>query len=74
MFAICSLTGLFGPLLTCKKGSLKDDNTQKDIDKEFVLVFTVTVESMSWYHDVNKKRANKPGGISDGMLKANEGH
>ena len=50
-------TGLFGPLLTCKKGSLHDNNKQKNIDKEFVLLFTVTDESESWYHDDNKERA-----------------
>ena len=61
------LTGLFGPLLTCKKGKLNDDNTQKNIDKEFVLLFTVTDESESWYHDENKKKANKPAEIV-GML------
>ena len=60
-------TGLFGPLLTCKKGTLKDDNTQRNIDKEFVLLFTVTDESESWYHDENKKKANKPDEIV-GML------
>lgn len=74
MSVICFLAGLFGPLLTCKKGSLKDDNTQKNIDREFVLVFTLTVESLSWYHDENKKRANTPNKISDGMIEANDNH
>lgn len=46
---------------------MKDDNTQKNIDKEFVLLFTVTDESESWYHDENKKKANKPNEIN-GML------
>ena len=64
---LLSYTGLFGPLLTCKKGTLKDDNTQKNIEKEFVLLFTVTDESESWYHDENKKKANKPNEIV-GML------
>ena len=64
---LLSSTGLFGPLLTCKKGTLKDDNTQKNIEKEFVLLFTVTDESESWYHDENKKKANKPNEIV-GML------
>lgn len=67
---ICNLVflaGLFGPLLTCKKGTLKDDNTQKNIDKEFVLLFTVTDESESWYHDENKKKANNSNQIV-GML------
>lgn len=58
-------SGLFGPLLTCKKGSLNDDNTQKNIDKEFVLLFTVTDESGSWYHDENKKKAQNWQQIND---------
>ncbi|XP_022788227.1 hephaestin-like protein [Stylophora pistillata] len=58
-------SGLFGPLLTCKKGSLKDDNTQKSIDKEFVLLFTVTDESASWYHEENKKRATYSNTFND---------
>ena len=62
----CWFLGLFGPLLTCKKGSLKDDNTQKSIDKEFVLLFTVTDESASWYHEENKKRATNSSTINDG--------
>ena len=62
----CCFQGLFGPLLTCKKGSLKDDNTQKNIDHEFVLLFTVTDESVSWYHEENKKRANNSDTINDG--------
>ncbi|KAL9973398.1 hypothetical protein ACROYT_G019854 [Oculina patagonica] len=59
-------SGLLGPLLTCKKGSLKDsDNTQKYIDKEFVLLFTVTDESESWYHKENKKKATNHSEIKD---------
>jgi len=46
---------------------LNDDNTQRNIEKEFVLLFTVTDESESWYHDENKKKANKPDQIT-GML------
>ena len=64
---LSSFSGLFGPLLTCKKETLNDDNTQKNIDKEFVLLLTVTDESESWYHDENKKKANKPNEIV-GML------
>ncbi|KAL9973401.1 hypothetical protein ACROYT_G019857 [Oculina patagonica] len=71
------IQGLFGPLLTCKKESLHDDNTQKNIDKEFVLLFTVTDESESWYHEENKKKANKPSGINvddEDYLESNKMH
>lgn len=69
-------SGLFGPLLTCNKGTLNDDNTQKNIEKEFVLLFTVTDESESWYHDENKKKANKPDQITedDDYLESNKMH
>ena len=42
-----------GPLLVCKKGSLDQDGKQKNIDKEFVLLFTVTNENDAWYIDKN---------------------
>ncbi|XP_060752141.1 ferroxidase HEPHL1-like [Tachysurus vachellii] len=42
-------SGLFGPLLVCKRGSLTPNNTQKDVDKEFFLLFTVMDENVSWY-------------------------
>nr|XP_015206786.1 PREDICTED: hephaestin isoform X2 [Lepisosteus oculatus] len=42
-------SGLVGPLLICKPRTLKYDNTQKGIDKEFFLLFTVFNENLSWY-------------------------
>ncbi|XP_038250634.1 coagulation factor V-like [Dermochelys coriacea] len=41
-------SGLIGALLICKKGSLKEDGTQKLFDKEYVLMFAVFDESKSW--------------------------
>ena len=61
------LIGLFGPLLTCKKGTLKDDNTRRDTNKEFALLFTVTDESESWYHEKNKEMKANAAVINDGM-------
>ena len=61
------LIGLFGPLLTCKKGTLNNDNTRKDTEKEFVLLFTVTDESESWYHEKNKEMKANASLINDGM-------
>ena len=40
--------GLIGPLLVCKKGAL-DKGKQKNVDKEFVLMFTVSNENEAWY-------------------------
>ncbi|KAK2498280.1 hypothetical protein MC885_002500 [Smutsia gigantea] len=45
--------GLVGPLLICKKGALNADGTQKGIDKEFYLLFTVFDENLSRYIDEN---------------------
>ncbi|KAJ7320303.1 hypothetical protein JRQ81_019814 [Phrynocephalus forsythii] len=41
-------SGLIGPLLVCKEGSLNKDGTQKLFDKEYVLMFGVFDESKSW--------------------------
>ncbi|KAH0625018.1 hypothetical protein JD844_033026 [Phrynosoma platyrhinos] len=41
-------SGLIGVLLICKEGSLKEDGTQKQFDKEYVLLFAVFDESKSW--------------------------
>lgn len=59
--------GLFGPLLICKKGSLDSKNKQKNVDKEFVLHFVVTLEKNSWYYGDNKKLADEPSSIDESM-------
>ncbi|XP_075404832.1 ferroxidase HEPHL1 [Tenrec ecaudatus] len=46
-------SGLVGPLLVCKRGTLNADGTQKGIDKEFYLLFTVFDENLSRYLDEN---------------------
>ncbi|XP_060090916.1 ferroxidase HEPHL1 [Heteronotia binoei] len=46
-------SGLVGPLLICKKGTLEPDGKQKGVDKEFYLLFTVFDENMSHYIDRN---------------------
>lgn len=48
-------SGLVGPLLVCKKGALTVEGTQKGVDKEFFLLFSVMDENMSWYLDDNIK-------------------
>ncbi|XP_045395399.1 ceruloplasmin-like [Lemur catta] len=45
-------SGLIGPILTCKKGTLNED-TEKNIDKSYFLVFFIVDESNSWYIDEN---------------------
>ncbi|XP_059934646.1 coagulation factor V [Mesoplodon densirostris] len=41
-------SGLIGPLLICKKGTLTEDGIQKMFDKQHVLMFAVFDESKSW--------------------------
>ncbi|XP_068950841.1 coagulation factor V [Petaurus breviceps papuanus] len=41
-------SGLVGPLLICKKGSLTEDGIQKMFDRQHVLMFAVFDESKSW--------------------------
>ncbi|XP_062441075.1 hephaestin isoform X3 [Rhea pennata] len=48
-------SGLVGPLLICKPGTLDDSNKQKGIDKEFYLLFSVFDENLSWYLNANIK-------------------
>lgn len=46
-----------GAILTCKKGTLDENTgTRADVDKEFVLLFTVMDENKSWFLDQNIKR------------------
>ena len=66
-FLFFLLLGLFGPLLICKKGSLDSKSKQKNVDKEFVLHFVVTLEKNSWYYDDNKELAGDPSSIDESM-------
>ncbi|XP_029924399.1 hephaestin-like protein 1 [Myripristis murdjan] len=48
-------SGLVGPLLVCKKGTLWSNGTQKGVDKERFLLFSVMDENVSWYLQENIK-------------------
>ncbi|KAM6907524.1 ferroxidase HEPHL1 [Xenentodon cancila] len=52
-------SGLLGPLVICRPGTLKrgdgSDRERTDIDKEFALLFMVYNENESWYLDDNIK-------------------
>lgn len=45
-------SGLVGPLIICKKGAMNKDN-DKYVDAEFILMFSVMDENLSWYLDDN---------------------
>ncbi|KAJ8347828.1 hypothetical protein SKAU_G00264170 [Synaphobranchus kaupii] len=42
-------SGLFGPLVVCRKGTLGQNRKRTDVDREFVLLFMVFNENLSWY-------------------------
>ncbi|XP_072514290.1 ferroxidase HEPHL1 [Salminus brasiliensis] len=46
-------SGLIGPLLVCKRGALSSNNTQRDVDHEFFLLFSILDENLSWYLEEN---------------------
>uniref|UniRef100_A0A8C0H4S1 ferroxidase n=1 Tax=Chelonoidis abingdonii TaxID=106734 RepID=A0A8C0H4S1_CHEAB len=48
-------SGLVGPLVICRPGTLNTSNKQKGIDKEFYLLFSVFDENLSWYLPANMK-------------------
>ncbi|XP_015237597.1 PREDICTED: hephaestin-like protein 1 [Cyprinodon variegatus] len=48
-------SGLVGPLLVCKRGTLGQNGIQRDVDKEFFLLFSVMDENLSWYLEENIK-------------------
>ncbi|XP_060590444.1 ferroxidase HEPHL1-like [Ruditapes philippinarum] len=49
-------SGLFGPLLVCKRGTLSSDGKQIGVDREFYLNWMVIDENKSWYIDENIQR------------------
>ncbi|CAH1794449.1 unnamed protein product [Owenia fusiformis] len=63
-------SGLVGPLLTCKRGSLDNHGKQIGVDSEFILLFSVTNENIGWYLDDNVKRFTNPGIAKDKNFKA----
>lgn len=49
-------SGLIGPLILCKKDSLdKETEKERNIDQEFVVMFSVVDENLSWYLEDNIK-------------------
>uniref|UniRef100_A0A8C4Y309 Ceruloplasmin n=1 Tax=Gopherus evgoodei TaxID=1825980 RepID=A0A8C4Y309_9SAUR len=53
-------SGLVGPLITCRKGTL-DGGSDRHIDAEFILMFSVMDENLSWYLDDNiEKYCSEP--------------
>jgi manganese oxidase len=49
-------TGLVGPLIVTRKGAANPDGSPKDVDREFVTIFTVFDENVSHYLEQNITR------------------
>ena len=45
--------GLIGPMIISRRGTAKPDGTPKDVDREFITMFTIFDENDSWYLDHN---------------------
>ncbi|XP_029957075.1 hephaestin-like protein 1 [Salarias fasciatus] len=69
-------SGLVGPLLVCKKGALSVKGTQKGVDKEFFLLFSVMDENSSWYLDENVEKFgnNETNAESESFEESNNMH
>uniref|UniRef100_A0AAR2L3N1 ferroxidase n=1 Tax=Pygocentrus nattereri TaxID=42514 RepID=A0AAR2L3N1_PYGNA len=50
-----TVSGLIGPLVICRKGTLNWDRQRLDIDREFALLFFIFDENKSWYLEQNIK-------------------
>lgn len=48
-------TGLIGPMVISAKGTTQADGTPQGVDREFVMLFTVSDENKSWYLEHNIK-------------------
>ncbi|XP_071964870.1 hephaestin-like protein [Antedon mediterranea] len=46
-------SGLIGPLIVCKPGTVNKDGFRTDVDREYAVLFTVLDENKSWYLDEN---------------------
>ncbi len=57
--------GLVGPIIITKASQANPDGTPKDVDREFITLFTVFDENASWYLDENAAAAQVDPGAAD---------
>lgn len=48
-------SGMSGPIVICRRGTLNPDGRRKDVDRELVLLFQIFNETNSWYFQENVK-------------------
>jgi manganese oxidase len=52
-------TGLFGPIIVTRKGAARADGSPNDVDREFVVGFSVFDETESWFFEANSRNRRK---------------
>ena len=70
-------SGLIGAIIITGKGMARPDGRPADVDREFVTLFTVTDENMSWYLDENIAAYADPSAVdveSDEFVESNLMH
>ena len=71
-------TGLMGPIIVTRKGMAESDGSPKDVDREFVTLFTIFDENNSRYLDYNIEHfAGDPEGVDredEGFVESNLMH
>ncbi|KAK2881551.1 hypothetical protein Q8A67_018819 [Cirrhinus molitorella] len=66
-------SGLIGALLTCKQGTLDSSQKRSDVDEDFILMFSVVDENLSWYLEENiEKFCSDPDKTKELKENANE--
>ena len=55
-----SNAGLVGPIIITERGKALKDGSPKDVDREFIVLFTVVDENKSWYLQKNVKKFTNP--------------
>lgn len=69
--------GLTGPIVVTRKGMARPDGTPKDVDREFIVNFTVMNENSSPWLDANIRRAEQPATVNpedEGFIESNLMH
>jgi len=56
-------SGLTGVIIVSAKGQANDDGTPRGIDREFVTLFSIYYENLSWYLDTNIGRLAQPDAV-----------
>ncbi|KAG7484346.1 hypothetical protein MATL_G00048630 [Megalops atlanticus] len=73
-----TVSGLVGPLVICRKGTLDKNRRRADVEREFVLLFMIFNENDSWYLRQNiKTYLNKDPDnftMTDDFLESNRMH